>query len=134
MYPGSRLAARLPRLAMAVFAVVTVFAIFAPTTAKAGTRYYNGCLICKADTSSQNDYCGFPPSSTDGFTKCKEVDTVLGTACYSSGYECLYVCFGCDPGGGGGTGGGGGGGGGGSCDTSGGSCPPECFDCGGMYY
>src|SRR5258707_1264168 len=125
----------LPRLTtIALFGVLAV-AVLAPTTAKAATRYYYGCFVCKPNISAMypTDYCDFPSNGSNGNLRCKEIDSDWGTICQTYSYECLYSCFGpnCDTSGGGG--GGTGGGGGDGCDTSGGSCPPQCFDCGGQY-
>lgn len=130
-----RPAALAPRLFLMVMATIAVMAIFSAPSAKAATRDYWGCLICKPLTGTQTaEYCGTPANNGDGYNHCRETDnSIYGQLCQLRGEPCLFVCFGnCDPGGGG-TGGGGTGGGGGTCGGDA-YCPPSCFDCGGIYY
>jgi hypothetical protein len=123
-----------PRLSAMTLGALMVIVILATQPARAQTyRYPDACYVCKTMRLWTQD-CVYPRSGDHGMTRCSITVLWLGVSCATDGYECEYDCFGpgCNPGGG--SGGGGGGGGGGGCNIQGGSCPPECFDCGGQYY
>ena len=124
------------RLLGMLFAVLIIFAVFAPTTATAATRTYTDCERCRDNGGwiIISVSCQYPSSGGWGDAVCKEIDVLMGgTESFDSTLQCMYLCVGpgCDTYGGGGSPGGGSDG---SSCASGGYCPPSCFSCGGNYY
>ncbi len=116
-------------------------ALFLPVLPAQAATVYDDCRLCKDIPQTgltSNSYCAYPVSGDNGYLGCSERWTLFGMLCIDGRTDCIYLCIGpgCPDGGsgGGGTGGGGSTGGGSGCTRSFGSCPAECFDCGGSYY
>ena len=125
-----------PRLLLSIVGALALLAL--PTIARAAT-VYDDCRLCKDVPQTgltSNSYCAYPESGGNGYLGCSERWIVFGMLCIDGRTDCIYVCIGpgCPDSGLGGGGSSNGGGGGGGCDTSFGSCPADCFDCGGAYY
>lgn len=123
---------RLPYHAFLFAAIVILLLVPFPADAQydqsSTTTKDPGCWNCIPQSFIESDCVAAPNNGYGEGIYCQESTHWYGQTCATSGGACYYT----EVGGGGSPSGGGGGSG--SCGYTGGFCPAECFDCGGMYY